>query len=269
MHPLQALFDNNRAWSQRMRRSDPDFFARLSRQQSPQYLWIGCADSRVPANEIVGLLPGELFVHRNVANVVVHTDLNCLSVMQFAVDVLKVEHIIVCGHYGCSGVSAALREPPRGPRGQLAAPRAGCPPEARGAGRGGAQRRRGASTAVRAQRDRAGRQRLPDHDRARRVGPRAAAVGARLGLRPGGRTAARPLDNRDRARPGRSVAWRRSPRCDVPQAVRRPHRRHRRSAFRTARSALEPSLRRGDIKATLQAIVADPDGRRPARASTR
>jgi carbonic anhydrase len=108
MHPLQALFDNNRAWSQRLRRSDPDFFARLSGQQSPDYLWIGCADSRVPANEIVGLLPGELFVHRNVANVVVHTDLNCLSVMQFAVDVLKVEHIIVCGHYGCSGVSAAL-----------------------------------------------------------------------------------------------------------------------------------------------------------------
>ena len=108
MHPLQALFDNNRTWSQRMRRSDPEFFARLSRQQSPRFLWIGCADSRVPANEIVGLLPGELFVHRNVANVVVHSDLNCLSVMQFAVDVLKVEHIIVCGHYGCSGVSAVL-----------------------------------------------------------------------------------------------------------------------------------------------------------------
>ena len=109
MNPLQPLFDNNRAWSQRMRRSDPEFFTRLSRQQSPRYLWIGCADSRVPANEIVGLLPGELFVHRNVANVVVPSDLNCLSVIQFAVDVLKVEHIIVCGHYGCSGVSAALQ----------------------------------------------------------------------------------------------------------------------------------------------------------------
>jgi len=109
MRSLSHLFDNNRAWSERIRRSNPEFFARLSRQQKPKYLWIGCADSRVPANEIVGLLPGELFVHRNIANVVVHTDLNCLSVMQFAVDVLQIEHIIVCGHYGCSGVSAALQ----------------------------------------------------------------------------------------------------------------------------------------------------------------
>jgi len=106
---LKQLFDNNRAWSERMRRRDPDFFRRLSGQQYPEYLWIGCSDSRVPANEIVDLLPGELFVHRNVANLVVHTDLNCLSVMQFAVDILKVRHIIVCGHYGCSGVQAALR----------------------------------------------------------------------------------------------------------------------------------------------------------------
>ena len=108
MSSLAHLFANNRAWSERLRRNDPEFFPRLSRQQRPQYLWIGCADSRVPANEIVGLLPGELFVHRNIANVVVHSDLNCLSVMQFAVDVLNVRHIIVCGHYGCSGVSAAL-----------------------------------------------------------------------------------------------------------------------------------------------------------------
>jgi len=107
---LSHLFDNNRAWSERIRRSRPDFFADLSRQQRPKYLWIGCADSRVPANEIVGLQPGELFVHRNIANVVVHSDLNCLSVMQFAVQVLQVEHIIVCGHYGCSGVSAALQD---------------------------------------------------------------------------------------------------------------------------------------------------------------
>jgi len=106
---LQHLFDSNRTWSERIRRQDPAFFSKLARQQSPEYLWIGCSDSRVPANEIVDLLPGELFVHRNVANVVTHTDLNCLSVIQFAVDVLKVRHIIVVGHYGCSGVGAALR----------------------------------------------------------------------------------------------------------------------------------------------------------------
>ena len=106
---LSDLFEQNRAWASEMTRHDPEFFARLSRQQAPRYLWIGCSDSRVPANQIVGLLPGEMFVHRNVANVVVHTDLNCLSTIQFAVDVLRVEHIIVCGHYGCGGVLAALR----------------------------------------------------------------------------------------------------------------------------------------------------------------
>ena len=105
---LEELFANNRAWSERIRRENPEFFPELARQQSPQYLWIGCSDSRVPANQIVGLKPGEIFVHRNVANVVVHADLNCLSVIQFAVDVLKVRHIIVCGHYGCGGVRAAL-----------------------------------------------------------------------------------------------------------------------------------------------------------------
>jgi len=107
---LTHLFANNRAWAAKMTRQDPEFFSRLSSQQAPEYLWIGCADSRVPANEIVGLAPGELLVHRNVANVVVHADLNCLSVLQFAVDVLEVEHIIVCGHYGCGGVRAALRD---------------------------------------------------------------------------------------------------------------------------------------------------------------
>jgi carbonic anhydrase len=107
---LENLFANNRAWAAEMTRRDAEFFTRLTRQQAPQYLWIGCSDSRVPANEIVGLAPGELFVHRNVANVVVHTDLNCLSTIQFAVDVLKVTDIIVCGHYGCGGVLAALRD---------------------------------------------------------------------------------------------------------------------------------------------------------------
>ena len=109
MRKLQKLFQNNRAWSQNLQQQDPDFFKNLCSQQAPEFLWIGCSDSRVPANQIVGLLPGELFVHRNVANLVVHTDLNCLSVMQFAVDILKVKHIVVCGHYGCSGVRSVLR----------------------------------------------------------------------------------------------------------------------------------------------------------------
>ena len=109
MHPLQNLFDQNRAWADGIRSRTPDFFQKLSQQQLPEYLWIGCADSRVPANEIVGLMPGEIFVHRNVANVVIHTDLNCLSCIQYAVEVLKVKHIIVCGHYGCGGVLAALQ----------------------------------------------------------------------------------------------------------------------------------------------------------------
>jgi len=110
VNDLKQLFENNRAWAEAMLQQDARFFARLAKQQRPKYLWIGCSDSRVPANQIVGLLPGEMFVHRNVANVVVHADLNCLSTIQFAVDVLKVRHIIVCGHYGCGGVLAALRD---------------------------------------------------------------------------------------------------------------------------------------------------------------
>lgn len=110
MRTLSQLFASNRAWAAEMDRREPEFFTRLARQQAPEYLWIGCADSRVPANQIVGRLPGEMFVHRNVANLVVHTDLNCLSVLQYAVEVLRVRHVIVCGHYGCGGVLAALRD---------------------------------------------------------------------------------------------------------------------------------------------------------------
>lgn len=105
---MKELMAQNKAWANEQKKIDPEFFHRLSEQQSPEYLWIGCSDSRVPANQVVGLDPGELFVHRNIANVVLHTDFNCLSVLQFAVEVLKVRHVIVCGHYGCGGVKAAL-----------------------------------------------------------------------------------------------------------------------------------------------------------------
>ena len=108
MSDINQLFEQNRAWAAQMETREPGFFAALEHQQSPQYVWIGCSDSRVPANQIVGLVPGEVFVHRNVGNVVVHTDLNCLSVLQFAVDVLRVTHVLVVGHYGCAGVMAAL-----------------------------------------------------------------------------------------------------------------------------------------------------------------
>jgi len=108
MELLKRLFDRNRAWANRIKEHDPGFFSKLAGQQKPEYLWIGCSDSRVPANEIVDMLPGEIFVHRNIANLVIHTDLNCLSVIQYAVEVLKVKHIIVCGHYGCGGVRAAM-----------------------------------------------------------------------------------------------------------------------------------------------------------------
>ncbi|WP_026596209.1 carbonate dehydratase [Methylohalobius crimeensis] len=109
MRLLQHLFDNNRRWVKTIEKENPGFFQRLSRGQSPEYLWIGCSDSRIPANEVVGLLPGELFVHRNVANLVIHSDMNLLSVLQYAVEVLKVKHVIVCGHYGCGGVLAAMQ----------------------------------------------------------------------------------------------------------------------------------------------------------------
>jgi carbonic anhydrase len=114
MKALPNLFDNNRKWALKISRMDPSFFSTLAQQQNPEFLWIGCSDSRVPANEIIGLRPGELFVHRNVANLVIHTDMNCLSVLQYAVEILKVRHIIVCGHYGCGGVRAALETNPHG-----------------------------------------------------------------------------------------------------------------------------------------------------------
>jgi len=110
LNTLKSLFDNNLAWATAITDEDPEFFSKLSKQQAPEYLWIGCSDSRVPANQIINLPPGEVFVHRNIANIVVHTDLNCLSVIQFAVDVLKVKHIIVCGHYGCGGIEAAMND---------------------------------------------------------------------------------------------------------------------------------------------------------------
>jgi carbonic anhydrase len=109
MTDINQLLENNKNWSESTKEADPDFFDKLSKRQRPEYLWIGCSDSRVPANQIVGLIPGDIFVHRNVANLVVHTDFNCLSVLQYAVDVLKVKHVIVCGHYGCGGIDAALQ----------------------------------------------------------------------------------------------------------------------------------------------------------------
>jgi carbonic anhydrase len=114
MKTLKELFDRNLAWAASMKENDPDFFSRLSKQQAPDYLWIGCSDSRVSANQIVNLPPGEVFVHRNIANVVVHTDLNFLSVLQFAIEVLEVKHVIVCGHYGCGGIKAAMEDQEHG-----------------------------------------------------------------------------------------------------------------------------------------------------------
>ena len=195
MRTLNHLFEKNKAWAERIRRQDPDFFLELSRQQSPSYLWIGCADSRVPANEIVGLSPGELFVHRNVANMVVHTDLNCLSVMQFAVDLLKVRHIIVCGHYGCSGVLAALRRDRLGLSDNWLRHVQDVRQKHRGVSRHGRRRFAGSAATLRTERDRTGSQRLPDDDRSRRLGAWPGVDRPRLDLRVAGRTSAGPECN--------------------------------------------------------------------------
>ena len=207
MQDLPELFENNRRWAARCVAAQPDFFDKLKAQQAPEYLWIGCSDSRVPANEIVGLMPGELFVHRNVANVVVPSDLNCLSVLQYAVDVLRVRHVIVCGHYGCSGVRAAIEGAKLGLidnwlrhvqdvhakyRMQVdnAAPSTGSGEAFRQAwaaplDRLGAGGSRGAGEqAVRAERHRTGGPRLQVDGRAGRVGPRTIAGGSRPRLRP-------------------------------------------------------------------------------------
>ena len=184
MGPLDHLFEQNRTWAETISARDPDFFLKLSRQQSPEYLWIGCSDSRVPANEIVNLPPGEIFVHRNIANVVVHTDLNCLSVLQFAIDVLKVKHVIVCGHYGCSGVRATLRCDRIGLADNwlrhvqdVMEKHHNCVSAVPGENRSD-------QPPLRTQRDRTGGQRLPDDDRPRCLGPGPSGHGARLDLRP-------------------------------------------------------------------------------------
>ena len=187
METLKQLFENNKAWANRIRQEDPRFFVELSRQQSPTYLWIGCSDSRVPANQIVGLLPGELFVHRNVANLVVHTDLNCLSVIQFAVDILKVRHIIVCGHYGCSGVQATVRRDRLGLSDNWLRHVRDVQEKHQDYLARVSERFRGRRSAGRIERHRAGGQRLPDDDCARCVGTRPGTGRAWLDLRIAGR----------------------------------------------------------------------------------
>ena len=195
MKTLDELFKNNREWAEGILRQDPEFFAKLSRQQSPNYLWIGCADSRVPANQIVGLLPGDIFVHRNIANMVVHTDLNCLSVMQFAVDILKVKHVIVVGHYGCSGVQAAMRRTRVGLADNWLRHVQDVHEKHQHTLKAAAAKAR-RRPALRAQRHRAGAERLPDQHRARCLGTRPGTARARLDLRHRRRAGARPRHHR-------------------------------------------------------------------------
>jgi carbonic anhydrase len=196
---LDPLLQRNRQWSEHMRSEDPQFFSRLVGQQAPEYLWIGCADSRVPANEIVDLLPGELFVHRNVANVVVHSDLNCLSVLQYAVDVLKVKHVIVVGHYGCGGVQAALENQKLGlinnwlrhVQDVVHKYSAELAREIEGAARNDRLCELNVIEQV--------VKRGPDHHRGSCVGARPAAHRARLGLSPRQRPGARPAHEREQS----------------------------------------------------------------------
>ena len=183
MKTLDELFKNNREWAEGILRQDPDFFTKLSRQQSPTYLWIGCADSRVPANQIVGLLPGDIFVHRNIANMVVHTDLNCLSVMQFAVDILKVKHVLVVGHYGCSGVQAAMRRARVGLADNWLRHVQDVHEKHQHTLKTCASENARVGPAVRAQRHRTGAERLPDQHRARCLGTRPGVARARMDLR--------------------------------------------------------------------------------------
>jgi carbonic anhydrase len=197
MSGLAELFANNRAWAADLVARDPEFFTELAERQAPEYLWIGCSDSRVPANQIVGLAPGEVFVHRNIANVVVHTDLNCLSVLQYAVDILGVKHVIVCGHFGCGGVRAALDGSRHGLvdnwlRHVMDVAEKHATELASLPGRACVR------PALRTQRRRAGRQRLPDDDRRGRVGPWPGPHRARARVRPRGRASAPPRRERQR-----------------------------------------------------------------------
>ncbi len=183
MTDIAELFERNRVWATAMVADDPDFFTALAERQAPEFLWIGCSDSRVPANQIVGLAPGDVFVHRNVANVVVHTDLNCLSVLQYAVEVLAVRHVIVCGHYGCGGVKAALEGDRHGLIDNWLR-HVSDVGEKHAAEVASLAERAAARPDVRAERDRAGGERVSDDDRRGRLDARSGADRPRRRLRP-------------------------------------------------------------------------------------
>ncbi len=191
MTQINDLLVNNRKWAAEVVQRDPDFFERLAHRQTPKYLWIGCSDSRVPANQIIGLMPGDVFVHRNVANLVVHTDLNCLSVIQYAVEVLGVQHIIVCGHYGCGGVAAALHRHRHGLIDNWLRHIQDTQEKYNSAAGWVIHRARAARSAVRAKRHRAVHQCWADHDRRGCLGTRPGPHGSWVDLRFTRRLAAR------------------------------------------------------------------------------